>query len=110
MSDLCSTTGVAKMGLAKTLKKLHDKGLLKDSLSSATSIWGYQRQVQNAIEHDALYSETPYGTLLQELDLPTNEKKSRVLYYIRPTALIYFLCSVNAYLFTNSGLSGSVNT
>ena len=99
VSDLCSTTGVAKMGLAKTLKKLHDKGLLKDSLSSATSLIGYRRQVQNAIEQDALYSETPYGTLLQELDLPTNEKKSRVLYYIRPTALIYFLCSVNAYLF-----------
>ena len=54
VSRLCTIKGVAKMGLARTLKALHDKDLLNDSLVSATSLQGYQRQVQKAIEKEAL--------------------------------------------------------
>ena len=99
VSDLCTTKGVAKVGLARTLKKLYDKGLLNDALVEATSIKGYQRQVQKAIELEAVDTKTPYGHLLQELDIPTGEKKPRVLYYIHPKALIYQMCQVNRELF-----------
>ena len=105
MSDLCATKGVAKMGLARTLKKLYDRGLLKDSLAAsrrhvaATSVLAYQRQVQRAIEEAALYRETPYGILLRELVLPTSPERPKRLHYIHPMALIYLLCSVNATLF-----------
>lgn len=99
VSRLCTIKGVAKMGLARTLKALHDKDLLNDSLVSATSLKGYQRQVQKAIEKEALYAQTPYGILLREMDLPTGETKSRSLYYIHPKALIYRVCQINNALF-----------
>ena len=99
VGELCSIRGVAKVGLSKTLKMLYDKGLLKDALVRTPTDRSYRRQVQNSIEREALYAQTPYGTLLRALDLPTGEKKQRLMYYVHPKALIYHLCFVSAQLF-----------
>ena len=57
VSELAAINGQSKMGLVKTLKTLHDKGLLVDALVEAPTELGYKRQVRRAFEKDALYTD-----------------------------------------------------
>ena len=103
VSELAATHGVSKGGLSKTLKLLHDKGLLVDSLVEVPSKRGYERQVQRAFELDALRALGPYGPMLCETELPitTKEKDARPpsMYFIDPFALLFRVCAINAVFF-----------
>ena len=74
VSDLAALNGVSKVGLAKTLKMLNDRGVLKDALSASTSEKSYARAVKGAIEHDAFTELTDYGPLVNHLEMPTVDK------------------------------------
>ena len=111
VSDLASTQGVSKTGLATLLNTLNDQGLLNDSLVSSSSIKGYRRQVQHAIEDGPLHAKTPYGIMFQERELPTQAGKSQpiksartmpkdILHYIKPLALLHYIASINASLYS----------
>ncbi len=75
VSELAALNGQSKMGLVKTLKALHDKGLLVDALVEAPTELGYRRQVRRAFEEDALYAQTPYGPMLNHMELPVVDEK-----------------------------------
>ena len=77
VSELAAINGVSKMGLTKALKALHDKGLLTDALVEAPTAQGYQRQVRRAFEKDALYTQTPYGTMLRQMELPVVDERMK---------------------------------
>ena len=77
VAELAAIHGVSKGGLSKTLKALHDKGLLSDALVDAPSSIGYERQVRHAFEKRAFSQQTPYGTMLCEMDLPVNESTKK---------------------------------
>ena len=103
VSELAAINGVSKMGLAKTLKALHDRGLLTDALVETPTELGYKRQVRRAFEKDALYTQTPYGTMLRQMELPVVDEKMKAkrpsMWYINPFALLFQLCVVNVELF-----------
>ncbi len=103
VSELVAINGVSKMGLSKALKALHDKGLLTDALVEAPTAMGYQRQVRRAFEKDALYTQTPYGTMLRQMELPVVDERMKAkrpsMWYINPFALIFQLCVANVGLF-----------
>ena len=103
VSELAATHGVSKGGLSKTLRLLHDKGLLVDSLVEVPSKRGYERQVQRAFELDALRALGPYGPMLCETELPitTKEKDAKLpsMYFIDPFALLFRVCAINAVFF-----------
>ena len=106
MSGLAAIHGVSKGGLSKTLKALHDMGLLTDDLVDAPSEIGYRRQVQRAFEMDALHRPTPYGPMLCEMELPiddtaktTPRPKRQSMWYVNPFALLFTICSVSAPFF-----------
>ncbi len=94
---------MSKVGLSKTLKALHDRGLLTDALVQAPSAIGYSRQVQRAFEQQALYTQTPYGPMLREMEFPAAHSKAKAkrpsMWYISPFALLHQLCIVSAPLF-----------
>ena len=106
IGELASTRGVTKVGLSRTLKILHDKGLLRDDLSSATSEQGYLRQVQRCFNLEG-ERPTPFGPLLVETELPVEQlvdadarrQRKRNMYYISPFALLFTICNVSLEFF-----------
>ena len=103
VSELAAINGQSKMGLVKTLKTLHDKGLLVDALVETPTELGYKRQVRRAFEKDALYTQTPYGTMLSQMELPVVDEKMKAkqpsMWYINPFALLFQLCATDVALF-----------
>ena len=103
VSELAALNGQSKMGLVRTLKTLHDKGLLVDALVETPTELGYKRQVRRAFEKDALYTQTPYGTMLSQMELPVVDEKMKAkqpsMWYINPFALLFQLCVANVALF-----------
>ena len=107
VSGLANTGGVSKSGLAKVLRSLNNQGLLTDPLSSAQSSRSYRRQVQDAVEDEAFHVPTPYGPLIQNVELPVRARAEPVddrtprdaLHYVNPFALLYYLASINAAFF-----------
>lgn len=97
LSDLASISGISKTGLAKALNLLNDRGLLTNRLSNTPTVGQYRRGVQKAVESHGLHTHTPYGTLIQEMELPTSKMPS--WHYISPFALLSHLCSINGPLF-----------
>ena len=96
VSELASIAGISKGGLSKTLKALHDMGLLTDALTGAKTDRGYSRQVQRAFEWDALERQTPFGPMLCEEELPNDQpKKRRNMYYLSPFALLFTISNVS---------------
>ena len=97
LSDLASIRGVTKTALSKTLHALQERGLLVDNLVTTPTLAQYHRGVRSAIESHGLQTYTPYGQVIQELDLPC-EKMPR-WHYLNPFAFVWHLCSINQWLF-----------
>ena len=100
VSGLASIPGQGKTALAHVLNDLNHKGLLTDPLHSGESFTSYRRQVQSAVEDRPLYTDTPYGRIIQELELPTGDncgmqQKRDILHYANPFALLYYLASLH---------------
>jgi len=100
LSELAAA-GVSRTGLSKTLKGLHERGLLTDPLSNDTSLKGYRREVNRAFELNAM-EDTPFGPILCESELPTDElqqnertPRRRCMWYLSPFALLFTICSVS---------------
>ena len=53
-------------------------GLLTDALVETPTAKGYERQVQRAFEMDALYTNTSYGPMLCEMELPVNDTSMKM--------------------------------
>ena len=97
LSELVGIKGVSKTGLASVLQLLNDRGLLTDSLVRTPTHGQYRRGVQAAVEAHGLKTNTPYGTVIQEMDIPSVEMPR--WHYINPFALIAHLCFINKYLY-----------
>ncbi len=76
---------------------------MTDALVQAPSAIGYSRQVQRAFEQQALYTQTPYGPMLREMEFPAAHSKAKgkrpSMWCISPFALLHQLCIVSAPLF-----------
>lgn len=96
LNELAGAAGISRVGLSKTLKGLHERGLLTDPLSRDTSLKGYRRSVNQAFELNAMAS-TPFGPILCESELPVVEPKQRrrCMWYLSPFALIHTICNVD---------------
>ena len=103
LKELTILRGVSRTGLAKTLKTLWDKGLLKDALCDAPSDIGYRRAVKRAFDLDAMYRSGDYGPILREFVLPIvddgKKPKSVSMWYCDPVAFLTSLCSYNKSFF-----------
>ena len=96
VSELAGTHGCSKEALANILKRLHDRGFLKD-LTTAHSMSSYRRAVKKPFEEIAFGRPTNYGSLLQWLALPNSDHS---VPYINPFAFLSVICKCNLAFFT----------
>ena len=85
----------SRSGLARNLRMMRDAGLLADdfSQSNGSSESSMERSLQNAMEADSK-TETPYGTVVQTIQLDTDEGEPISWEYCNPFALLYHLTSI----------------
>ena len=97
LAALSAVRGQTKSALARSLQLLHDRGCLADALVCTPTLGQYRRGIQSAVEHAGLNSRTPYGNLIQEMQLPS--KRLPMWHYISPFALMAYLCFINPFFF-----------
>jgi hypothetical protein len=97
LSDLSAIRGMTKTALSATLQKLNDAGYLNDSLVKTPTLGQYRRGVRSAVEMHGFALPTPYGPMIQEMDLPSESMPK--WHYINPFALINHLCRVVPLMF-----------
>ena len=93
LRELATARGVTQRGLAKTLQKLHDRGLLTDALVRTPTPQQYERAIHAAVE-DISEKVTPVGPVVQYISLPIDDGMAWP--YIHPAAFLIYLTSVCA--------------
>ena len=85
----------SRSGLARNLGMLQNAGLLSDDFSQSigSSESSMKRTLQNVMEADSK-TETPYGTVVQIMELNTVEGDTISWDYCNPLALLYHLTSI----------------
>lgn len=96
VSELAGTHGCSKTALASILKRLHDRGYLKD-LTASHSLSSYRRAIKKPFEEIAFGRQTQFGSLLQRLHFPNSDYS---IPYINPFAFLSVLCQCNLAFFT----------
>ena len=85
--------GLTKLSMAKTLCTLSKRGMLKD-FEGDVSLNSMKRQL-TAASRDHAYTHTPYGPLVQSLDLGIDAQLSK-WEYLNPFAWLYHLSAMSA--------------
>jgi len=92
-ADIGAIRGVTKVGIGRVLRAASQAGLLPDEQRSLRTIRG---DVQHAVELTGR-EETPYGPLIQMLDLPS--EKVPKWEYVHPMAYLYYICTISKAFF-----------
>ena len=93
LRELATARGVTQRGLAKTLQKLHDRGLLTDALVRTPTPQQSERAIHAAVE-DISEKVTPVGPVVHYISLPIDG--AMACPYIHPAAFLIYLTSVCA--------------
>lgn len=93
VAELHTAAGGTKVGLARVLKALHSKGLLRGDVGA-----GSERTVRGVIQQgveDVARSETPYGKVLTTLQTGAGTS----LEVVNPFAYLHYLCEKHSNFF-----------